>query len=69
MTNDTDDVCRKMVDAMRKAKGDLFALGYMESFLVGIIDKYVTDEKELTMMKIGMLRIADEYALEKMDSK
>jgi HD-like signal output (HDOD) protein len=69
MSNDTADVCKKMVDAMRKSKGDQFALGYMESFLVYIIDKYVTDEKELSMMKIEMLGIACEYALEKIESK
>jgi hypothetical protein len=69
MTNDTADVCRKMVNALIKAKGEQFALGYMDSFLAGIIDKYVTDEKELTLIKIEMLGIACEYALEKMDSK
>ena len=69
MSNDTADVCKKMANALRKAKGDLFALGYMESFLAGIIDRYVTDEKELTMLKIEMLGIACEYALDRLENK
>ena len=69
MTNDTSEVCRKMVNALIKAKGEQFALGYLDSFLAGIISKYVTDEKELTMLKIEMLGIACEYALEKIESK
>ena len=67
MTNDTSEVCRKMVDALVKAKGEQFALGYMDSFLSGVIDGYVTDENELTMLKIEMLGIACEYALEKLE--
>jgi HD-like signal output (HDOD) protein len=69
MSNDTADVCRKMANALRKAKGEQFALGYMESFLGNVIDKYVTDEKELTMLKIEMLGIACEYALDRLENK
>ena len=69
MTNDTNEVCRKMVNALMKAKSDQFALGYLESFLVSIIDRYVTDENELTFLKIEMLGIACEYALESLDKK
>ena len=67
MTNDTFEVCRKMVNALVKAKGEQFALGYMDSFLSGVIDRYVTDKNELTMLKIEMLGIACEYALEKLE--
>ena len=69
MTNDTNEVCRNMVNALRKAKSDQFALGYLESFMNGIIDRYVTDEKELTLLKIEMLDIACEYAIESLESK
>ena len=67
MTNDTAEVCRKMVNALIKAKGEQFALGYMDSFLSGVIDRYVTDENELTMLKIEMLGIACEYALDRLE--
>jgi hypothetical protein len=67
MTNDTAEVCRKMVNALVKAKGEQFALGYIDSFLAGIISKHVTNETELTMLKIEMLGIACEYALEKLE--
>jgi hypothetical protein len=67
MTNDTSEVCKKMVNALFKAKGEQFALGYIDSFLSGVIDRYVTDENELTMLKIEMLGIACEYALEKLE--
>ena len=46
MTDDTNEVCRKMVNALIKSKGEQFALGYMESFLRNVIDKYVTDEDD-----------------------
>ena len=69
MTNDTAGVCRKMVNAIRKAKSDQFALGYMESFLAGIIDRYVTDDTNLAFLKIEMLGIACEYALEGLEKK
>ena len=69
MTNDTNEVCRKMVNALIKAKGEQFALGYMDSFLAGIIDRYVTDENKLTFLKIEMLGIACEYALEGLEKK
>ena len=69
MTDDTAQVCCKMVNALRKAKSDQFALGYLEFFLSGVIDRYVTDEKELTFLKIEMLGIACEYALESLEKK
>jgi hypothetical protein len=69
MTNDTNEVCRKMVNALIKAKGEQFALGYMDSFLAGIIDRYVIDENKLTFLKIEMLGIACEYALEGLEKK
>ena len=69
MINDIADCCRKMIIAMIKAKGDQFTLGYMESFLRLIIETYVTDEKELQQLKIEMLDIACEYALESLDNK
>jgi hypothetical protein len=67
MTHDTTEVCRKMVNALRKAKSDEFALGYMEVFLGDVITRYLTDEKELTLLKIEMLGIACEYALESLE--
>ena len=69
MTNDTNEVCRKMVNALIKAKGEQFALGYMDSFLAGIIDRYVTDDTNLAFLKIEMLGIACEYALEGLEKK
>ena len=69
MTNDTSEICRKMVNALVKAKGDQFALGYVDSFLSGVISRYVTDETELTMLKIEMLGIACEYALDSLEKK
>lgn len=69
MANESADLCRKMVNALRKAKGDQFALGYMESFLRNVIDKYVTDEEEFMELKMYMLEITCEYAMEKIGSK
>lgn len=69
MTDDTADVCRKMANALRKAKGDQFALGYMESFLRGVIDKYVTDEDDFMELKMYMLEVTCEYAMEKIGAK
>lgn len=69
MTNDINTVAKKMVKALIDAKGYPFAIGYIESFMAGIIDKYVTDETDLALLKIEMLGIACNQILDKMEAK
>jgi hypothetical protein len=69
MSNDINEVSRKMVNALRKAKSDQFALGYLESFMNCVIDKYVTDEEDFMELKMYMLEITCEYALESLEKK
>ena len=63
MTNDTTQVCRKMVNALRKAKSDQFALGYLESFLSGVITRYVTDMNDLARLETEIMTIALDYEM------
>jgi hypothetical protein len=67
MNNDTGEVCTKMVDALCKSRGHIYAVGYIESFLAGVINRYVTDERELTLLKIEMLGISCNQLLDKME--
>lgn len=46
----------KMVKALAK-KGDSYALGYLESFLSGIIAQYVTDPVAFERVQKRMLNI------------
>ena len=47
---------KKMVKALTK-KGDNYALGYLESFLSGIIAQYVTDPVAFERVQKRMLNI------------
>ena len=68
MTNDTNEVCRKMVNALIKSKGPYYAAGYLESFLADVMVRYVTNEKDLALLKIEMLGIACDQILDKMEA-
>lgn len=53
---DLKETTGKMISALRK-HGDEYAAGYLESFIVGLIVKHVTDPIEVTMVKMRMLNI------------
>jgi hypothetical protein len=62
---DTRETVKKMARALIDNKGYPYAAGYLESYLVSIIEKYVTDPKEVTMLKMEMLNIAIDNKLDK----
>lgn len=51
---ETADIVSKMVSGL-SAKGDKYALGYLESFITGLIDGYVNDPIKLEFIRIKML--------------
>jgi hypothetical protein len=51
---ETSEIVGKMVSALTKKNKD-YAIGYMESFIVGLIEKYVTDPNKLQDLRFDML--------------
>ena len=66
--NDTGKSASKMVRALVESKGHPFTVGYLEVFMTDIIQRYVKDENELTLLKIEMLAIACDQLLDKMEN-
>jgi hypothetical protein len=62
---DTRETVKKMARALIDNKGYPYAAGYLESYLVDLIERYVTDPKEVTMLKMEMLNIAIDNKLDK----
>ena len=62
---DTRETAKKMVRALIDNKGYEYTAGYLESYVVGLIERYVTDPKEVTMIRIEMLDIAINSKLDK----
>ena len=58
MTNrtETNEIVGKMVHGLEKVSTD-YALGYLEVFIGGLIDQYVTDPVELEKLRLRMLMI------------
>jgi hypothetical protein len=51
---ETSEIVGKMVSALTQKNKD-YAIGYMESFIVGLIDRYVTDPNKLQDLRFDML--------------
>lgn len=51
---ETSEIVGKMVYALSQKNKD-YALGYLESFIVGLIDGYVTDPVKLEFLRLRML--------------
>lgn len=66
--SDTKACVKKMVNSLVKSNGYPYAAGYLESFLVEILDKHVKDKTELEMIKIRMLDIGINQLLDKMEA-
>lgn len=66
MQDNTGQVVKKMCRSLIDAKGYPYAAGYIESYLVSIIDQYVTDPKDKTLLHIEMLNIAIDNKLDKL---
>lgn len=57
MANDTREIAKKMCRSLIDNHGYPYAAGYVESFLVSIIEKYVKDPTDLSMVHIDMLNV------------
>jgi len=53
---ETYQIVGKMVHGLEKVSKD-YALGYLETFIGGLIDQYVTDPVELEKLRLRMLMI------------
>lgn len=69
MQDNTREVAKKMCKALVKSKGHPYAVGYIESYLVDVIDKYVTDPSQKTLLHIEMLNIAIDNQIDRLDKK
>jgi len=65
MKDDTREVVKKMCKSLAESKGYPYAAGYVESFLVRVIENYVTDPADKTLLHIEMLNIAIDNKLDK----
>lgn len=50
-----NETVRKITDSMIESKGYAYTAGYLQSLLVEIIDDYVTDDEDLSMLQIRLL--------------
>jgi hypothetical protein len=55
-----------MGKALAESKGYPYAAGYIESFLVDVIERFVADSTAKTMLHIEMLNIAIDNKLDKL---
>jgi len=53
---ETFEIVGKMVHGLEKVSAN-YALGYLEVFIGGLIDQYVTDPVELEKLRLRMLMI------------
>lgn len=65
MQDNTREVAKKMCKALIESKGYPYAAGYVESFLVSVIEKYVTNPEDRAMVKMDMLNIGINQFLDK----
>jgi hypothetical protein len=56
----TNRLVQKMVQSLM-ATNTNYALGYLESFIVSIIEKYVTNENDLTQLRLRIASIGLEH--------
>jgi hypothetical protein len=69
MKDNTQEVAKKMCRALVESRGYEYATGYLQSYLVGIIDQYVADPKDKILLHIEMLNIAIDNKLDKLENK
>ena len=50
-----NDTVRKVTDTLVKNQGYAYAAGYLQSVLVEVIDRYVKDDLDLSMIQIRLL--------------
>jgi hypothetical protein len=50
-----NDTVRKVTDTMIKNQGYAYTAGYLQSVLVEIIDRYVKEDSDLSMIQIRLL--------------
>jgi len=65
--SDLSETARKMVSTLVRVKGNQYTVGYLESLLVSVIERNVTDPEKLYMLRlelmdIGINTILDEKA-------
>lgn len=65
---DTLNVVAKLVESLSKTKGYPYAAGYLESLLANTIDKYVPEDQK-PLVRIELLTIAAEYAIDNLGNK
>lgn len=65
MQDNTREVAKKMCQALIESEGYPYAAGYFESFLVSVIEKYVTNPDDRAMLKMEMLNIGINQFLDK----
>ena len=66
--NDLNETVRKITDSMIETKGYAYAAGYLQSLLVETIDRYVTDDVDLSMIQIRLLAIGIDAKLDHKES-
>lgn len=60
---ETAEIVGKMVYALEK-RSKSYALGYLETFMTGLINEYVTDPVKLEMLRTRMLAIGIDALLD-----
>ena len=60
---ETGEVVAKMIYALEK-NSKSYALGYLETFLTGLIDEHVKDPVKLEMLRMRMLAIGIDALLD-----
>jgi hypothetical protein len=63
MKKENAEIVGKMVSALSKNGSD-YALGYIESFLTGVIDEFVTDPIKVEQLRLRMLLIGIEALID-----
>lgn len=60
---ETSEIVQKMVKGLSYHNKD-YALGYLESFIVNLIENNVKDSTELSMLRMRMLGIGIEHLID-----
>ena len=66
--SETNEVVNRMVRGLESVSKD-YALGYLESFLSGLIDEHVTDPVKLGMLRMKMLAVGIDALIDARDAK
>jgi hypothetical protein len=60
---ETSETVQKMVSGLMTTNKD-YAIGYLESFVVNLIERYVKEEKDLADVRTRMLSIGLEHYIQ-----